>query len=85
MPYWLGMGRSDIPKKGVNHSGEWWEDKKDAAGTVIPFAHPNARYTSGSANWRTLIPMSTTRSASLFRESSMVDVTQIPMCPSVRL
>jgi phosphoenolpyruvate carboxykinase (GTP) len=45
VPYWLGMGRSDVPKKGVNHSGEWWEGKKDAEGSVITFAHPNARYT----------------------------------------
>lgn len=45
VPYWLGMGRSDIPKRGVNHSQEWWEGKKDAEGNVIPFAHPNARYT----------------------------------------
>jgi len=44
-PYWLGMGRSDIPKKGMNHSGEWWEGKKDAEGGIMPFAHPNARYT----------------------------------------
>ncbi|MEM2127283.1 MAG: phosphoenolpyruvate carboxykinase (GTP), partial [Candidatus Bathyarchaeia archaeon] len=45
VPYWLGMGRDDIPKRGINHSGEWWEGKRDAEGQLIPFAHPNARYT----------------------------------------
>ena len=45
VPYWLGMGREDIPKKGVNHSGDWWEDKKDSGGNLISLAHPNARYT----------------------------------------
>jgi phosphoenolpyruvate carboxykinase (GTP) len=45
VPYWLGMGRDDIPKRGVNHSGEWWEGKRDAEGQLIPYAHPNARYT----------------------------------------
>ncbi|MEM2094457.1 MAG: phosphoenolpyruvate carboxykinase domain-containing protein, partial [Candidatus Bathyarchaeia archaeon] len=45
VPYWLGMGRTDIPKKGINYSGEWWEGKRDAEGNLIPFAHPNARYT----------------------------------------
>ncbi|MFQ6052745.1 MAG: phosphoenolpyruvate carboxykinase (GTP) [Candidatus Bathyarchaeia archaeon] len=45
VPYWLGMGRDDIPKRGVNHSGEWWEGKRDEKGNVIPLAHPNARYT----------------------------------------
>ncbi|MBS7638111.1 phosphoenolpyruvate carboxykinase (GTP) [Candidatus Bathyarchaeota archaeon] len=45
VPYWLGMGKDDIPKRGINHSGEWWEGKRDAEGQLIPFAHPNARYT----------------------------------------
>lgn len=45
VPYWLGMGRDDIPKRGINHSGEWWMGKRDAEGQLIPFAHPNARYT----------------------------------------
>lgn len=44
VPYWVGMGRNDIPKKGVNHSGEWLEGKKDAEGNEIPLAHSNARY-----------------------------------------
>ena len=45
VPYWLGMGRDDVPDKGVNHSGDWWEGKRDREGKVIPLAHPNARYT----------------------------------------
>ena len=42
-PYWLGMGQ-ELPKKGVNYSGEWSEGKKDADGKPIPLAHKNARY-----------------------------------------
>ncbi|OGD58120.1 phosphoenolpyruvate carboxykinase [Candidatus Bathyarchaeota archaeon RBG_13_52_12] len=45
IPYWLGMGRSDIPEKGTNFSGEWFKGKKDKDGNEIPFAHGNARYT----------------------------------------
>jgi len=44
-PYWLGMGRDDIPEKGVNFSGEWFKGKKDRDGVEIPYAHSNARYT----------------------------------------
>jgi len=43
-PYWLGMG-CDIPKDGINFSGEWYEGKKDEKGEEIPPAHKNARYT----------------------------------------
>ncbi len=42
-PYWLGMG-SDLPKDGVNFSGDWHEGKKDENGKEIPAAHKNARY-----------------------------------------
>jgi phosphoenolpyruvate carboxykinase (GTP) len=42
-PYWLGMG-SDLPKDGINFSGEWHEGKKDEYGNEIPAAHKNARY-----------------------------------------
>jgi phosphoenolpyruvate carboxykinase (GTP) len=45
VPYWLGMGRSDIPEKGMNFSGDWFKGKKDKDGNEIPFAHGNARYT----------------------------------------
>jgi phosphoenolpyruvate carboxykinase (GTP) len=44
-PYWQGMGREDIPERGVNFSGDWWRGKKDEDGNEIPFAHSNARYT----------------------------------------
>ncbi len=42
-PYWLGMG-DQLPKKGVNFSGKWYEGKKDEKGNEIPAAHKNARY-----------------------------------------
>jgi phosphoenolpyruvate carboxykinase (GTP) len=45
IPYWLGMGRSNIPEKGTNFSGDWFKGKKDKDGNEIPFAHGNARYT----------------------------------------
>ena len=44
-PYWQGMGINDIPKRGINHSGEWWEGKKDDNGKTVPLSHSNARYT----------------------------------------
>lgn len=44
-PYWLSMGRDDVPEKGMNHSGDWWKGKKDREGNEIPLAHSNARYT----------------------------------------
>jgi len=43
-PYWLGMG-CELPKEGLNFSGEWYEGKKDENGEKIPLAHKNARYT----------------------------------------
>jgi phosphoenolpyruvate carboxykinase (GTP) len=42
-PYWLGMG-SELPKEGINFSGDWFEGKTDVAGNKIPAAHKNARY-----------------------------------------
>ncbi|MGQ9679740.1 MAG: phosphoenolpyruvate carboxykinase (GTP) [Candidatus Bathyarchaeia archaeon] len=45
VPFWLGMGRDDIPERGVNYSGEWWKGKRDDKGDEIPYAHGNARYT----------------------------------------
>ncbi len=44
VPYWLGDGRQ-MPSDGINFSGRWWKDKTDKKGNVIPYAHPNARYT----------------------------------------
>ncbi|MBC7131289.1 phosphoenolpyruvate carboxykinase (GTP), partial [Candidatus Bathyarchaeota archaeon] len=43
-PYWLGMG-CELPKEGINYSGQWWEGKTDENGNPIPPAHKNARYT----------------------------------------
>ncbi|MFC1739215.1 phosphoenolpyruvate carboxykinase (GTP) [Planctomycetota bacterium] len=42
-PYWLGMG-TDPPKKGKNHSGDWFEGKTDPDGKEITLSHRNARY-----------------------------------------
>lgn len=44
MPYWEGMGL-ETPKKGRNHSGDWFEGKADDKGKKIPLAHSNSRYT----------------------------------------
>ena len=44
VPYWEGM-KKDIPNKGINFSGEWFEGKKDKQGKEIPCSHNNARYT----------------------------------------
>jgi phosphoenolpyruvate carboxykinase (GTP) len=44
-PYWLGMGRDDIPERGFNFSGEWSKGKRDDDDAEVPYAHPNARYT----------------------------------------
>jgi len=44
VPYWLGMGK-ETPKKGFNHSGEWYEGKKDKEDKAITVSHKNARFT----------------------------------------
>ncbi|HZK11863.1 MAG TPA: phosphoenolpyruvate carboxykinase domain-containing protein, partial [Atribacterota bacterium] len=44
VPYWEGM-KKDIPNKGINFSGEWFQGKKDSQGQEIPCSHKNARYT----------------------------------------
>lgn len=44
LPYWMGMG-VDHPDRGRNFTGEWFEGKRAADGSPIPFAHSNARYT----------------------------------------
>ena len=43
-PWWLGMG-CELPKEGMNYSGEWYEGKIGPNGERIPLAHKNARYT----------------------------------------
>ena len=42
-PYWLGMGK-ELPKEGLNYTGQWYEGKKDETGAEITAAHKNARY-----------------------------------------
>jgi phosphoenolpyruvate carboxykinase (GTP) len=44
VPYWVGNGE-DLPERGVNFRGEWWEGKMDENGNPIPLSHPNARCT----------------------------------------
>ncbi|MEM5947378.1 phosphoenolpyruvate carboxykinase (GTP) [Spirochaetia bacterium 38H-sp] len=43
-PYWVGCGE-EIPKKGRNFQGEWYEGKTDENGKPIPPSHPNSRAT----------------------------------------
>ncbi len=43
-PYWQGMGDVDIPLRGVNHSGNWWQGKRDGKKKPIPTSHDNARF-----------------------------------------
>jgi phosphoenolpyruvate carboxykinase (GTP) len=42
-PWWLGMG-CELPKQGINYTGNWWEGKTDSNGEKILPAHKNARY-----------------------------------------
>lgn len=42
--YWTGMDTYS-PEKGYNHSGEWFNGKKDSKDKAIPCSHPNARFT----------------------------------------
>lgn len=42
--YWNGKP-GEKPTKGWNHSGEWYEGKKDKNGNVITPSHKNARFT----------------------------------------
>ncbi|MHA1231157.1 MAG: phosphoenolpyruvate carboxykinase (GTP) [Candidatus Helarchaeota archaeon] len=56
IPYWLGMGK-EVPKTGINHSGkDWFLDKTDKLGNIIPFAHPNARFTINLNELRNIDP-----------------------------
>ncbi len=41
---WIGK-EGEVPKKGINHSGQWSPGKKDSQGNEIPPSHPNARFT----------------------------------------
>ncbi len=44
VPHWTGNGE-EIPKKGVNFQGEWWQGKTDEKGNPVPVSHPNSRCT----------------------------------------
>jgi len=44
VPYWVGNGE-DLPDRGFNFQGEWWEGKRDGQGNAVPLSHPNARCT----------------------------------------
>jgi phosphoenolpyruvate carboxykinase (GTP) len=44
VPYWSGCGE-DMPKKGTNFQGEWFEGKTDADGKPVPPSHKNSRVT----------------------------------------
>ena len=49
VPHWVGHGE-EMPKKGVNYTGEWHEGKLDEDGKPIPPSNPNARCTLLSTN-----------------------------------
>jgi len=42
-PWWLGMD-VELPKSGINFTGDWFEGKTDDKGEKVPPAHKNARY-----------------------------------------
>jgi phosphoenolpyruvate carboxykinase (GTP) len=44
VPYWEGSGE-DLPKRGVNFQGEWWQGKADENGNPISISNKNARCT----------------------------------------
>ncbi len=44
-PHWVGHGE-ELPERGRNFQGEWWQGKTDEKGrSIIPPSHPNARCT----------------------------------------
>jgi phosphoenolpyruvate carboxykinase (GTP) len=44
VPFWTGSGE-DMPDKGVNFQGDWFEGKTDSNGNVIRRSHKNSRVT----------------------------------------
>jgi len=56
--YWIGLD-GEVPRRGVNHSGEWTPGKKDAEGREIKPSHRNARFTFAirilGCRWRNLL------------------------------
>jgi len=53
--YWIGKD-GEVPRTGLNHSGDWYLGKKDADGNEIPPSHPNARFTLDMALLENLDP-----------------------------
>jgi len=49
VPHWVGHGE-EMPKKGINYTGEWYEGKLDEDGKPVPPSNPNARCTLLSSN-----------------------------------
>ncbi len=44
VPYWVGNGE-ELPQRGVNFQGEWWEGKTEESGQPVPLSNPNSRCT----------------------------------------
>ena len=42
--FWIGKDGTP-PERGINHSGEWYQGKKDKEGNEITISHKNARFT----------------------------------------
>ncbi len=42
--FWDGADVA-MPAAGINHSGKWWQGKKDEKGKDVPVSHLNARFT----------------------------------------
>ncbi|MDY6972256.1 MAG: phosphoenolpyruvate carboxykinase (GTP) [Thermodesulfobacteriota bacterium] len=53
--HWIGKD-GDIPSSGRNHSGSWFQGKRDDTGKEIPCSHPNARFTISLDNFENLDP-----------------------------
>ncbi|MDO9575643.1 MAG: phosphoenolpyruvate carboxykinase (GTP) [bacterium] len=53
--YWIGKD-GELPKKGINHSGEWTPGKRDTEGSEITSSHKNARFTIALKNLENVDP-----------------------------
>lgn len=49
VPHWVGHGE-EMPRNGVNYTGDWWDGKVDEKGKPIPPSNPNARCTLLNTN-----------------------------------
>ncbi len=47
--YWIGKP-GKVPEKGMNHSGQWYQGKRDEKGNEITPSHKNARFTVNLKN-----------------------------------